>query len=72
MLTSQTEQQIRNKRIKYGITPVIKQIDTLAGEFDAETNYLYATYHGTQHDIVPLSKNSNCNWLWAIFDWFFG
>ena len=51
-----TEQKIRTKRITQDITPFIKQIDTLAGEFDAETNYLYMTYHGNVHDVVPLKK----------------
>eukprot|EP00971_Amphidinium_carterae_P219343 4354274-Amphidinium_carterae.1 len=31
--------------------PVVKQIDTLAAEFPAETNYLYLTYNGIEHDI---------------------
>jgi carbamoyl-phosphate synthase large subunit len=31
----------------------VKQIDTLAGEFAAQTNYLYLTYHGVEHDIAP-------------------
>lgn len=53
-LTDTTEERIRAKRVKYGIKPVIKQIDTLAGEFDAETNYLYATYFGDRDDISPL------------------
>jgi len=48
-----TEDNVRRLRKKHHILPVIKQIDTLAGEFDAETNYLYLTYHGTQHDINP-------------------
>lgn len=43
--------EIRELRIAQGIIPYFKQIDTLAGEFDAETNYLYATYHGSCHDI---------------------
>ncbi len=42
---------LRTKRIGLGITPVVKQIDTLAGEFPAQTNYLYLTYHGTEHDV---------------------
>jgi len=50
-----TENEIRKRRIKLGIVPIVKQIDTLAGEFDAETNYLYTTYHGTAHDVEPLS-----------------
>ncbi|MBI5469826.1 carbamoyl-phosphate synthase (glutamine-hydrolyzing) large subunit [Candidatus Kaiserbacteria bacterium] len=48
-----THVKIRTLRKKLGVTPVIKQIDTLAGEFPAKTNYLYLTYHGTEHDIVP-------------------
>ncbi len=42
---------IRLQRLAAGITPIIKQIDTLAGEFPSETNYLYLTYHGTEHDV---------------------
>lgn len=48
-----TELDIRALRIKNKITPVVKQIDTLAGEFDAQTNYLYLTYHGEFHDVKP-------------------
>ena len=43
---------IRELRLREGIIPVVKQIDTLAGEFPAETNYLYMTYHGTENDVV--------------------
>jgi carbamoyl-phosphate synthase large subunit len=50
------EQEVRALRIKHGITPYVKQIDTLAGEFDAETNYLYMTYSGQEHDIKPSTK----------------
>ncbi len=50
------EKEIRNRRLSWGITPVIKQIDTLAGEFEAETNYLYMTYHGKEHDIDSSSE----------------
>lgn len=42
---------VREYRKKLGITPVVKQIDTLAGEFPAMTNYLYLTYGGTANDI---------------------
>ncbi len=41
----------RAYRKKLGILPVVKQIDTLAAEYPAETNYLYLTYGGTTHDI---------------------
>lgn len=43
--------KVRNYRKSLGITPVIKQIDTLAGEYPAKTNYLYVTYNGTEHDV---------------------
>jgi len=55
--TSGKEEDVRAKRKEMGILPVIKQIDTLAGEFPAETNYLYLTYHGTEYDIEP-GKNT--------------
>ncbi len=50
------EAAFRKKRIKLGIKPVIKQIDTLAGEFAAQTNYLYTTYHGSVNDVEPQQK----------------
>jgi carbamoyl-phosphate synthase large subunit len=53
-----SEEEIRLKRIKLGIKPVVKQIDTLAGEFDASTNYLYTTYHGNVDDIQPLGPKA--------------
>ena len=43
--------EIRRYRKARGITPVVKQIDTLAAEYPAMTNYLYFTYNGTAHDI---------------------
>ena len=42
---------VRDRRQAAGIRPVVKQIDTLAGEFPASTNYLYMTYQGTESDI---------------------
>ena len=42
---------VRNRRKNLGIMPYVKQIDTLAAEYPAQTNYLYLTYHGTEHDI---------------------
>ena len=42
---------VRNKRKSYGIIPVVKQIDTLAAEYPAQTNYLYVTYSGVKSDI---------------------
>ncbi len=57
-LKNETTEQIRSLRHRQGVRPVIKQIDTLAGEFDAETNYLYLTYHGEVHDIEPINDNA--------------
>ena len=42
---------VRSQRKQLAITPVVKQIDTLAAEYPAETNYLYLTYSGTHSDI---------------------
>ncbi|GAA4376149.1 carbamoyl-phosphate synthase (glutamine-hydrolyzing) large subunit [Hymenobacter koreensis] len=42
---------VRARRKALGVLPVIKQIDTLAAEFPAKTNYLYSTYHGTENDL---------------------
>lgn len=42
---------VRARRKQTGILPVVKQIDTLAAEYPAQTNYLYLTYSGTAHDI---------------------
>ena len=44
---------VRLRRKSLGILPHIKQIDTLAAEIPAESNYLYLTYHGEEHDITP-------------------
>ena len=43
---------VRSLRKQYGILPVVKQIDTLAGEYPAQTNYLYLTYNGTENDVT--------------------
>lgn len=55
-LSQQQEDAIRAKRIAANIIPYVKQIDTLAGEFAAQTNYLYLTYHGCEHDIEPCEE----------------
>lgn len=52
-----TEDIIRQQRLKFNIMPKIKQIDTLAGEFSVETNYLYTTYYGVAHDVKPSTNN---------------
>ena len=43
---------VRQLRKNYGILPVVKQIDTLAAEYPAQTNYLYVTYAGVKSDIT--------------------
>lgn len=43
---------VRSYRKSLGIIPYVKQIDTLAAEYPAQTNYLYLTYSGTSHDIT--------------------
>ena len=56
-LTEQTENAVRQYRIANKVMPYVKQIDTLAGEFAAETNYLYMTYHATEHDIESSAES---------------
>lgn len=46
-----TEEQVRELRKGFGIIPVVKQIDTLAAEWPAKTNYLYLTYGGDYDDV---------------------
>jgi len=48
------ESDFRAFREGKGIVPVVKQIDTLAAEYPAETNYLYITYSGLKNDVTPL------------------
>eukprot|EP00741_Cyanophora_paradoxa_P020922 tig00021319_g20198.t1 len=46
-----TELAVRNLRKHRKVIPFVKQIDTVAAEFPAQTNYLYMTYHGSEHDV---------------------
>ena len=55
----QASLQVRVLRKKLGILPVVKQIDTLGGEFPAQTNYLYLTYSGTKSDVQGLGDKSS-------------
>ncbi len=69
--------EIRELRKKFGIFPVVKQIDTLAAEYPAKTNYLYLTYHGDKNDIEPgrkkkiimLGSGAYCIGSSVEFDW---
>lgn len=71
-----SEDDVRNKRKKLGVTPFTKQIDTLAAEFPADTNYLYMTYNGSEHDVEPADSGvivlgSGCYRIGSSieFDW---
>lgn len=46
------EMVVREKRKALGVLPIVKQIDTLAAEWPAQTNYLYMTYAASEHDIT--------------------
>lgn len=49
--------QVRQRRRELGIIPVVRQIDTMAAEYPAKTNYLYLTYDGISHDVTFDRKN---------------
>ena len=50
---------VRQHRKAMGIVPVVKQIDTLAAEYPAQTNYLYLTYNGTANDVSYLGDHKS-------------
>ncbi|MCI3952528.1 MAG: carbamoyl-phosphate synthase large subunit [Burkholderiales bacterium] len=52
-LQNTSEELVRQRRMDAGIVPCVKQIDTLAAEYPAQTNYLYLTYNGIENDIDP-------------------
>ena len=54
MFWSSTEQAVRHRRVENRIMPMVKQIDTVAAEFPAYTNYLYLTYNASEHDVTFL------------------
>ena len=55
----QASLEIRRHRKSRGIVPVVKQIDTLAAEYPAQTNYLYLTYSGTENDVHYLGDHKS-------------
>lgn len=71
------ELEIRALRKKLGVFPSLKQIDTMAAEYPANTNYLYATYHGNKNDVVAgnkkkiivLGSGAYCIGSSVEFDW---
>ncbi len=76
-ITGQNETRVRTQRETYGIRPYVKQIDTLAAEYPARTNYLYLTYHATEDDvdgsdeqpIIVLGSGAYCIGSSVEFDW---
>lgn len=52
------EEQVHLMRENFGIVPYVKQIDTLAAEYPAKTNYLYLTYNGQEDDVDFDQENS--------------
>ena len=53
-----TEMAVRRYRKNLGVVPCVKQIDTLAAEFPAMTNYLYVTYNGSENDVGVEAEGS--------------
>ena len=75
-IKNKKESEIRAMRKRMDVVPVVKQIDTLAGEFPAQTNYLYMTYHGSENDvargrnqIAVLGSGPYCIGSSVEFDW---
>ncbi len=64
MIRDEKEEEVTSVRINAGIVPVIKQIDTLAGEFPAKTNYMFLTYSGSVAD-VHFDEKSVGSWQLA-------
>jgi len=58
LLMSLTEPEVRAQREAWGIVPWVKQIDTLAAEYPAQTNYLYLTYNGQEDDVACGGENA--------------
>ena len=50
---------MRRRRQQLNVLPFCKQIDTLAAEFPAQTNYLYMTYNGAEHDLTAYAPSSS-------------
>ncbi len=74
--TGKEENEVRTYRKECGIVPSVKQIDTLAAEFPAGTNYLYMTYNGNEDDVSPEEKGimvlgcgAYCIGCSVEFDW---
>ena len=66
-----SHEEIRKIRKNFGIVPSVKQIDTLAAEWPAKTNYLYMTYGGGSNDVHLNDDDKGCNSFgcWSIPNW---
>lgn len=58
IITQQNPADIAKLREEYQLFPKIRQIDTLAAEYPAKTNYLYLTYHADKHDLESFDSNA--------------
>ncbi|AEO54328.1 hypothetical protein MYCTH_2296800 [Thermothelomyces thermophilus ATCC 42464] len=58
LAVNSTEDEVRARRLEFGIRPWVKKIDTLAAEFPADTNYLYTTYNASSHDVTFEDKGT--------------
>jgi carbamoyl-phosphate synthase large subunit len=76
-LTGSREWDVRAQREAWGLHPYVKQIDTLAAEYPARTNYLYLTYNGQEDDVaggegdavIVLGSGAYCIGSSVEFDW---
>ena len=75
-LVDTSELVVRRKRCAMGVVPVVKQIDTLAAEYPASTNYLFMTYNGQENDVshdaegvMVLGCGPYCIGSSVEFDW---
>ena len=76
-IRGESEMEVRKKRKELGVMPAIKQIDTMAAEYPANTNYLYVTYHGEKNDVeagkkkkvIVLGSGAYCIGSSVEFDW---
>jgi carbamoyl-phosphate synthase large subunit len=76
-LVGADEAEVRRQREAHGIRPCVKQIDTLAAEYPARTNYLYLTYNGEEDDVaagdgdgvIVLGSGAYCIGSSVEFDW---
>uniref|UniRef100_A0A7S2JZ90 ATP-grasp domain-containing protein n=1 Tax=Zooxanthella nutricula TaxID=1333877 RepID=A0A7S2JZ90_9DINO len=66
------ERDVLRLREMWRIRPTVKQVDTLAAEFPAQTNYLYLTYVGQDHDVSPLRQETLPAYKDSLYDTAFG